>query len=200
MHPVPALPDDVLRLVHYFYAADKARATAKRLHLRQHETGTITERRIGYGLGWSDGLSVTLVRGSVELTAVPDPRYNFTVVPHPCGVGILESNSGEGFGSLPPSLEPFVGVLPWGVPDTRWFCHGGWSRSTRSVRVAVPVWRVPRAWGFEGHKAFFSKVIVTESETERPPVDEGIVDPWIDASEIVTLEHVPDDTRVARCL
>ena len=196
----PRLPDDVLCLIHRFYAVEQARSTATPLLLRQHETGCSGVRRMGNASGWLCGEDVAIVAGTLSVGPVPDTRYNFTVVRHPRGVGILESNCGEGFGSVPPSFAPFLGILPWGTSGTKSFTHAGWSRGTRCVRIDVPVWFVPRAWGFDGPKAYFSKVIVTELGGDLPEEEAGIVDPASDPRGMVLLDAFPSEAREARCL
>jgi hypothetical protein len=197
---VPLLPDDILRRIHYFYALEKARSTGKVLQVWQHETASAHERRVGNARGWRENKNFTILRGSLCLTPISESLYNFTALPHPAGIGIMESNRGEGFGSVPFSFKSFVGILPWGDKTHREFTHAGWSRATRSVSISLPVWNVPRAWGFEGFKAFHSKVIVTDSDTERPDDEEGIVDPAQDPRGIVRLQTVPEETRSVRWL
>jgi hypothetical protein len=197
---VPLLPDDILRKIHYFYALEKAHSTGKVLHVWQHETASGRERRVGNARGWRENNNFTILHGSLCLTPILESQYNFTALPHPAGIGILESNGGEGFGSVPFSFEPFMGILPWGDATHQEFTHAGWSRATRSVSILLPVWHVPRAWGFEGFKAFCSKVIVMGSDTERPDDQEGIVDPAEDPRGIVHLQTVPEETRSVRWL
>lgn len=202
MTAVPSLPDDILRYIHHLFALETALRTTVNFCVQQYESASSRKRNIADARGWTLGkFHMALLRGTVRVQTIPTPAwYNFTLLQHPTGIGVLESNAGEGIGTMPLTLQTFIGILPWGSLGTHTLTHAGWSRATRSARVQLPVWYVPRAWGFDGPKGSVSKVIVREPHDSLPPVEEGIVDPNSDSRGIVRLNSVPDEARCVRCM
>ena len=167
---VPHLHDDLQRHIAGFVAHDLALRTARRLQLIQYETSDKTRRFIGQACGWMEGDYGQVLVSSMELEPLERTCYDFTPVQFTATgrsreVGILESNRGqhEYFFVTRPGT-PMVAILPWGHQEVRTIRYAGWSRATRHVTIAVPVWTVPRSWGFDVGRGCVSKVIVTTSD------------------------------------
>jgi hypothetical protein len=171
---VPHLHDDIQRHIAGFVAHDLALRSARALQLVQYETSDCTRRCIGAARGWLQGDDAQVLVSSMELEPLETLFYNFTPVRFTAPgrsheIGILECNHGQQeYFFVDTPHKPMVAILPWGVRTLRQVRYAGWSRATRTVRIAVPVWAVPRAWGFDVGRCCVSKVVVTSDADDEP--------------------------------
>jgi hypothetical protein len=196
---VPRLPDDVERKIATMVARSKFASVLQSLEISQRETAYGKERLIGETRGLLFADHAVLPVGETALRPLVERLYNFTLMRRSDGaIGVLESNCGQGYWRQC-STEPFTGILPWGKSATHPVHWAGWSRATRSVTVDVPVWVVPRVWGFDNIKNNFSKVIVHETGVkDTSPDARGILDDEEIEARVERLAVFPEETLSPR--